>query len=50
MTRVGAVIIGRIGRTSIWNVDASVARHARAGAHALQHGELAYRPHRAADP
>ena len=26
MTRVGAVIVGRIGRTSIRNVDSSVAR------------------------
>ena len=47
MTRVGAVIVGRIGRTSIRNPASSVARsHSRAGAHALQHGELAYRPHR----
>ena len=47
MTRVGAVIVGRIGRTSIRNARFECRpRHPRAGAHALQHGELAHRPDR----
>ena len=41
------MIVGRIGRTSIRNADSTVARsHPRAGAHALEHCELACRADR----
>ena len=47
MTRVGAVSVGRIGRTSIRNVRFECRpRHPRACAHALEYRELAYRPDR----
>ena len=45
------MIVGRIGRTSIRNADSTVARsHPWAGAHALEHGELACRPDRREPP
>ena len=44
MTRVGAVSVGRIGRTSIRNARFDCrSQHPRAGAHALEHCELACR-------
>ena len=47
MTRAGAVIVGRIGRTSIWkHRREGCPSHPRARTHALQRSQLAYRPDR----